>query len=79
MELEPVFLAANNGEADDVEEVLEAMAIEYTLRLDMIQRDDYHGPCYQGILYEVPAGRAEECRRRIRELGLVQGLVSARR
>ena len=78
MDLEPVYLAANTGEADDVEDVLDSLDVEYNLRLDTIRRDDYHGPCYQGILYEVPAGRAEECRRRIREWGLTQGLVSTR-
>lgn len=76
MNPEPVFLAANTREADDVERVLDEAGVEYTLRLDAITRDDYRGPCYQGILYEVDAPRAEECRKMIREHGLARGLVS---
>jgi hypothetical protein len=78
MNPEPIFVAANNREADDVERLLDAAGVEYASRLDVITREDYNGPCYEGTLYEVDAARAEECRRLLRRSGLTKGLVSAK-
>ena len=79
MNAEPVFVAANNAEADEAERVLETAGLQYESRFGVIEREDYHGPCYQGTLYEVDASRAEECRRLLRESGLTKGLVSAKK
>ena len=75
MNSEPVFLAADTREADRVERVLEGAGVEYSVRLDAVMENEYRGPCYQGILYEVAAERAPECRRLILDKGLSAGVI----
>lgn len=68
MKRESVFITGDMREADRVEHLLEKAEIDYTMRLDAIEREG--SACSQGILYEVAADDAEKCRRLILESGL---------
>ena len=73
MNREPVFLTADAHQAGDVERVLDEARIDYTMRLEAVAREG--GACYQGILYEVPADRAKECRKLLLDRGLSGGVM----
>ncbi|HEY8131857.1 MAG TPA: hypothetical protein VII12_08185 [Thermoanaerobaculia bacterium] len=73
MTREPIFLAADIREADDVENVLNEAGVDYSLRLEAAPREG--GACYQGILYEVASDRAKECRQLILDKGLSRGVM----
>jgi hypothetical protein len=75
MSSEPLFFAVRRGESERVEKVLDAAGIPYEVKLDVREEQAENGACYQGLLYEVAADRAEECRRLMLEGGVTSGLV----
>ena len=54
-------------------EQLEQSNQELKKRLEAVAREG--GACYQGILYEVPADRAKECRKLLLDRGLSGGVM----
>jgi hypothetical protein len=75
-EREPVFIAANVREADFVEQLLDEAGIEYEERLEAFMREELASAvCYQGTLFEVLEGQADDCRRLLTEKGLGRGIV----
>ena len=70
----PVFIAANVEEADFVERLLEGEEIEYEVRPETFVKKT-SGVCFQGLLFEVNAGRAVYCRQLLKDRGLERGVV----
>jgi hypothetical protein len=73
MNREPIFIAENTREAENVERVLDEAGVSYSMRLDALPREG--GACFQGILYEVAADDADRCRRLMLVEGLSRGLL----
>jgi hypothetical protein len=76
---EAVFIAANVSEALLVERLLAAEEIEYEITPEAFLQQPMSNVCLQGLLFEVLAGQAEQCRRLLTERGLGSGVVPAER
>lgn len=74
---EAIFIAANVAEANAVERLLEAEGIEFELTPEAFLQQPASNVCLQGLLFEVQAGEAEQCRRLLTERGLGRGVVPA--
>ena len=74
-EREAVFIAANVGEAELIERILEEQGIEFEVTPEAFLRIPTTNVCYQGLLFEVLGGQAEYCRFLFRRAGLARGLV----
>ena len=74
---EAVFIAANVAEAQVVERLLEGERIEFEITPEAFLQQPESNVCLQGLLFEVPAGQAEYCRRLLIERGLNRGVVPA--
>jgi hypothetical protein len=76
---EAIFIAANVAEAQVVERLLAAEEIEYEITPEAFLQQPMSNVCLQGLLFEVMAGQAEQCRRLLTERGLGSGVVPAER
>jgi hypothetical protein len=77
--LEPIFMAVNVREVTFLEELLEQESIEYSVRPEaFVHHRAADGVCLEGLLFEVPAGQAEECRQLIAARGLGRGVIPAK-
>lgn len=74
-ERQAVFIAATVGEAEVIEKLLDGEGIEYDITPEAVARPLRGATCYQGLLFEVDAAWAEECRRLLRERGFGEGIV----
>ena len=76
---EAIFIAASVAEAQIVERLLAAEQIEFEITPEAFLQQPMSNVCLQGLLFEVPARRAEYCRRLLAEHGLTPGVVPARK
>jgi len=74
---EPIFIAANVPEANVVERLLDAEGIEFEITSEAFLQQPMSNVCLQGLLFEVPAGQAEQCRRLLTDRGLGSRVVPA--
>ena len=74
---EAIYIAANVAEAHVVEWLLAAENIEFEITPEAFLQQTTSNACLQGLLFEVPAGKAEQCRRFLIEHGLGRGVVPA--
>lgn len=74
--VQPVFIAPNTKEAELVEQLLDREGIPFELTPEPHLQSS-SAVCYQGLLFEVPAGQAEYCRTKLREAGLGRGVVKS--
>jgi hypothetical protein len=76
---EPIFIAANVAEANVVERLLDAEGIEFEITPEAFLQQPMSNVCLQGLLFEVPTDRANDCRRLLTERGLGSGVIPAGR
>lgn len=77
VELEPVFIAANVGEAELVEQLLETEGIEFEVTPEPFVREAW-GSCMQGLMFSVLGGQAPYVRHALRSRGLGPGVLEER-
>ena len=76
---EAIFIAANVAEANVVERLLAAEEIEFEITPEAFLQQPMSNVCLQGLLFEVSAAQAEQCRRLLTERGLGSGVVAAQK
>jgi hypothetical protein len=72
---EAIFIAATTAEAERIERLLEAEGIDFELTPEPFVQGLLSGSCALGLLFEVPSGEAERCRRLLTDAGLGRGIV----
>jgi len=76
---EAIFIAANVEEAQVVERLLAAEQIEFEITPEAFLQQPTSNVCLEGLLFEVPPGQAEYCRRLLAERGLTPGAVPSQK
>ena len=74
-ELEAVFLAASQSEADRAERAMRERQIAFEVRPEATMRASDGTACLQGLLFGVSRGVARECRELLEREGLRDGVV----
>ena len=73
-EIEPIFLGTSVKDCSMAEGVLDAAEVEYAVEIERIQTGPFSSDG-SGAIFYVPAGQAQDCRRRLHDAGLSLGVI----
>jgi hypothetical protein len=78
-DLEPIYIAGNVREIASIEELLNREGIDYEARPGEFIHERSFGSVFQGIVFNVLEGQADDCRRRLVEAGFISGIIQRSR